>query len=91
MQDGGDVQRQTQQDDGELQDLLGRELQPCGKHVRLAYKLVEEHADEHGDDRRADQVDGQQALQPAGQQRHEDRQHNAGKQLHDLHGESPLV
>ena len=91
MQDGGDVQRQAQQDDSELQYLLGGELQSGSKHVRLAYKLVEEHTDEHGDDRRADQVDGQQALQPAGQQRHDDRQHNAGKQLHDLHGESPLV
>ena len=91
MQDGSDVQRQAQQNDGEFEDLLGGELQSGGKHIRLTNELVEEHADEHGDDRRADQVNGQQTLQPAGQQRHDDRQHNAGKQLHDLHGESPLV
>ena len=65
MQDGGDVQRQPQQDNGEFQYLLGGELQPCGEHIRLANELVKKHANEHGNYRRANQVDGQQALKPA--------------------------
>ena len=68
MQDGGDVQRQPQQDNGEFQYLLGGELQPCGEHIRLANELVKKHANEHGNYRRANQVDGQQALKPASQQ-----------------------
>ena len=65
VQDGGDVQRQPQQDNGEFQYLLGGELQPCGEHIRLANELVKKHANEHGNYRRANQVDGQQALKPA--------------------------
>ena len=89
MEDRGNIQRQAQQDDGKLQNLLRCEFQSGSKHIRFADKLIQKHTDEHGDNSRADQMDGQQTFQPAGKSRNRYRQYNAGKQLNDLHRTTP--
>ena len=81
VEDGGDVQRQDQQDDGEFQHLFGGEFQARGQRAHAGGKVVHQHAQEHGDDGGADEVDGQQAFQPAGSQSDD---HGSGKARQDF-------
>ena len=79
IQNGLDVQRQTQQNDGDAQDLFGGELQSRREGGGGGAEMVDDHAHEHGDDRRADEVDGQQAFQPPGQRRNGHGENESGQ------------
>ena len=86
VQDGRDVQARAEENDGEFQNLLRRELHAGRGGLAGLAVAVDEHTDKHGDDGRADDVERQKRLDALGEQRDDEREHKARRVAFDLIG-----